>query len=177
MIPPTEWSPMSQFVPNDFMCTNIYEQSRGKLLLGGSEIINTEKDPMSYGEYANMAKEHEDELFDREPEKMFWANQKSNLYSIDNKLSLFGKDVLLWNLNNFTNVHSNIHGTRAEKVSFILKPYIKSFIYMIVCFISTECRGWHSDFVFIHWQCINLFRITCRGWKPQLNKFFTPWES
>lgn len=126
MIPPPEWSPQSRNVPDDFICS-IYEQTREQLCLGASEVVNEKKYPMSYVDYANMVKKNESELIETELENSFWADDKNKiLYSIDNSLSLFGENVLLWNLNNLTNVHSNIHGTRIENASFILKLFLNN---------------------------------------------------
>lgn len=127
VIPPPEWSPQSRNVPDDFICSSVHEQTREQLLLGASQVVNKKKDPMSYVDYANMVKKNESELIETDFENSFWADDKNKiLYSIDNNLCLFGENVLLWNLNKLTNVHSNIHGTRIENVSFILKLFLNN---------------------------------------------------
>lgn len=52
------------------------------------------------------------------PEDIFWDGRpkKNNIqYAINNNISLFGDDVIIWNLNKFTNAESKIHGSPTER--------------------------------------------------------------
>lgn len=49
-------------------------------------------------------------------EDIFWESitKIRKMYSFVNEFSLFGEDVVLWNLGKFTNEHSNIHATPSD---------------------------------------------------------------
>lgn len=73
---------------------------------------------MAYSEFEELSKQQECELglanmsID-EIEKLHWAQiQTEKKYSISNSISLFGNDVMLWNLNKFTKIESNLHLTK-----------------------------------------------------------------
>lgn len=72
-------------------------------------------------------KRHLDTKSMDEIEDFFWETiSKKRAYSLDNELSLFPDDVLVWNLNQFTDAQSNIHTT----------PYRKKV--RILCFVFQE---------------------------------------
>ncbi|XP_055312027.1 probable lysine-specific demethylase 4A [Sitodiplosis mosellana] len=140
VIPPPEWEPKSKIIPGEFMLENVYSQRHDKLQHGGYEIINTKLDPMTYSHYVQLATANECEI----NEDKFWENvaskSSSNLYAIDNDISLFGDDVSLWNLSKLTKTHSNIHGTNTTMN--IAEGIQRPFSYFAV---GSSCFGAHIE--------------------------------
>lgn len=105
------------------------EQKIKKLPNGGYELSNNKVGNVTYKEYKMEATEKGHHLESiSEIEDAFWQNiLKSKTYSFENEISLFGDDVVIWNLGKFTNRESNIHASPYQaKVSicyFIFVPF------------------------------------------------------
>lgn len=66
---------------------------------------------MRYGEFMKLAKSTSDREFSiEEIEEQFWQTiGAETIYSLHNKISLFGDETEQWNLDRFTKAESNIH--------------------------------------------------------------------
>lgn len=74
---------------------------------------------MKYSDYKKDVEEEMVKLGDpsdsKQMENAFWTNiTEGARYSISNKISLFGDQSLIWNLNKFTNKQSLIHATPTQ---------------------------------------------------------------
>lgn len=112
---------------------------------------------MSYDEFEEISKQNEIELFGlcglsgmyvNEIESMHWSRiSNERKYSISNNTSLFGDDVVCWNLNKFTRAESNLHSTRPHyelNVSMSrssIRKYIDLYIFNL---FLTESYRWNT---------------------------------
>lgn len=113
-------------IPSKFHLASVATQ-KGKILLhGGYNLIMDEFKGCSIEKFVETCKNvamklniHADWSDKRKSEELvkkcedlvfarFCDNKVKSQYSLDNKLSLFGKNVL-WNLDRLTNEHSTIH--------------------------------------------------------------------
>lgn len=88
---------------------------------------------MTHANFKNLAKQKEielgiDALSIDQIEALHWDKNTTTerLYSIDNAISLFGDDVLLWNLDCFTKRESIIHSRSTHHTSEV--NFLDSFI-------------------------------------------------
>lgn len=99
----------------------VVQQKCSKFLKGGYNLTNELTEEVTYKQFKDFCKTFEkkrdlDKKSMEEIEDIFWKTiSKKRAYSLDNELSLFPDDVLVWNLNQFTQVQSNIHTTPCRK--------------------------------------------------------------
>lgn len=118
----------------------VARQKAKKLLCGGFDLCQKKFSRAQIGEYKKIGADKEvllggpdgDECSTEKIEKLFWNNlgKAEHQYSLDNKYSLFGDDVNIWNLNRFTDAESNIHGKtvheylNVSKLNYVLNILI-----------------------------------------------------
>ncbi|XP_055307473.1 probable lysine-specific demethylase 4A [Sitodiplosis mosellana] len=137
IIPPPEWSAKSKTIDDEYVIKTVLEQKCKKLLKGGYELSNEPMENMTFKDYKIKAVEEGHHLKTKsilEIEDTFWNTicKTRKTYSFENEFSLFGDDVVTWNLGRFTNAQSNIHAapSQAERnrnlyeMPGIQKPYI-----------------------------------------------------
>lgn len=104
------------------MLESVVGQKCEKLLFGGLDLSANAVSPMAYKDFRKMCTSQETEFFqsgaetNEQIEDLFWINSctSEKKYAINNPMSLFEKDVLLWNLDQFTKDQSNIHSTQTH---------------------------------------------------------------
>lgn len=112
VIPPPEWQAKSKDVDPEFVLEKVHTQKCSALLLGAKQVFfGDEEVSKSYAQFAEDAFARDDDATVAEIEDAFWSKgiEEPRKYSIENELSLFGDDVMTWNLNTFTSNQSNIH--------------------------------------------------------------------
>lgn len=93
------------------------EQEANALLSGGYHVEPGEYRSMKYSDFKsrldnNGLKDENTSAL----EDMFWNEENmGNIYSLDNMISLFDDSIQTWNLNKFTNRHSNIHSAAVHQ--------------------------------------------------------------
>lgn len=107
----------------------------------GAFSLSTEIEQMPYCEFKKITKEKESELFgDREfkieeIEDLHWQKiSEEKMYAIDNPISLFGNETVVWNLDRLTKLESNIHFKRThhELDVSIFFQFVVEFIYIVI---------------------------------------------
>lgn len=102
----------------------IVVMQKAEKLTGGASRLSMDSTTMAYAEFEHLSKQKEIELFGptgvsiQQIEDLHWAKNCTDqrLYAINNNLSLFGDDVLMWNLDRFTKHESIIHSARTHHV-------------------------------------------------------------
>lgn len=93
---------------NDIL-TACVTQTSEKLAFGCFDVLNSDCREMTLEEFKTLA-EVEISLNVDEAEDAFWGQvTKERIYAINNSISLFGDETLIWNLDTFTSDESSIH--------------------------------------------------------------------
>lgn len=111
--PPSDWTPNSQKLPDDFRLEDVRSQKPKKLLFNVTNVSINESEEMPYKNFKETALKKDQQQVISKIEDVFWKSgvTKRRKYAINVATSLFGEDVLKWNLGKFTNAESTIHTT------------------------------------------------------------------
>lgn len=126
--PPQEWRKeyKSKVLSDDFELSYVVNQKSARL---SGDVWHFEQEKlcvMNLSNFKNLTKNKTLKNKNiREIENEFWKTiDQTKMYSLNNEVSLFNDELKSWNLNKFTNMHSNIHGTTIhDKLSKVSKLY------------------------------------------------------